>query len=154
VTVTELQKLASIITTIQIQWEETYGQYDVRQSISVATSYNVNCQEIEAISSIDFMKQLKEIVELRKITMSTDYSGEYNGGKGTLNSCYNRLLEIVEQGTDYNIAYSALNKELKSIGKNNYSFIYILELIDNRIPLHYLLFWISISTLITIMWFW
>jgi len=153
-TVNELKQLASLISVIQIKKEETQGQYDVKQSMSAASSFDQNCQNIAAVSSTDFIKQLKAIIEQRKTTMSNDYAGEFNGGKGTLNTCFCHLSDIVKQKTNFKSANLILIKELKLLGKSNYSFIDILEMIDDKIKLQYLLLLIIISVLMTTIWLW
>jgi len=159
-TVDELKKLASLISAIQVKREETYGQYDVKQSISAATWFDSKGQSIEAISSVDFISQINTIIELRKTEMSNNSAGELNGGKGTLNSCYCRLAAIVEQEKTYKEANAELIKELRSISKADFSLpsafqvLNILEAIDERIPLHYLCVGIIVSLLLAVTFLW
>jgi len=159
VIVHELKIIASLISTIQIKKEQTYGQYDVNQSINAAMWFDNSCQQITASTPDIFIEQLSKIIEQRKTDMSNNSAGTLNGGKGTLNGCYIDLLSVVEQGTEFDLAKAELEKQLKQIGRFEFSVpnirqvVDLLEIIDDRIPLIYLLIaMIFVGLLLVLLW--
>jgi len=115
-TVDQLKIIASLITNVRITKENTRGQYDVDASINAASDFDHYCQNINANSIADFIKQLDHKITQRKSNMSSGNAGEYNGGKGTLGSCFNELLDIVEKNITFSSAHSSLREELQSLG--------------------------------------
>ena len=111
--VDEVEALAELVAKTKAQWELKYGTYDVNESVAATGIFSRIAGEIVAKDEYEYMAKLNNAITSAKSNLGSIYSGEHNGGKGTMLSCYARLEELFIETDNFKKARKSLKRKYR-----------------------------------------